>query len=114
MELNTQTQAASQITEMMTVLQAQRNSALDALVNTTVKYNLAQAQTEITKQEFEEKLAGLNEANAQLVGQLNAYKQKCAQLEHACAELKVANEELNQKYEAHLANQPKSRKRAAQ
>ena len=101
-----QVQAKSQITEMVKILQDQRNSAMDALVNTTVNYNLSQAQLEAAKADHQAVVQQVQAISLQLVDTealFAAFKEKYAKLEQSNKTLQAAHDELSEKYEELLA-----------
>jgi chromosome segregation ATPase len=108
---DTQTTAKNQITEMINVLQGQRNSALDALVNTTVSFNLSQEQLEASKKNHAAVVEQVQALSLQLVNTnslFDAFKENYNQLEQAHKTLQAAHDELSENYEALLAKTKKS------
>ena len=93
-------EAQKKISETVQVLQEQRNSALDALVNTTVDLKLTVSKLERANARINEITANLEDArtnNARLQEQLNIHNVNFAALKKSHEELVESYEKLKAK-----------------
>ena len=93
-------EAQQKISQTVQVLQEQRNSALDALVNTTVDLKLTVAKLDKANARIGELSAGLDEAranNARLQEQLNIHNTNFVTLQNSHNELLKTYEALKAK-----------------
>ena len=93
-------EAQKKISETVQTLQEQRNSALDALVNTTVDLKLTASKLDRANARIKEVSANLEEArlnNARLQEHINVHNQNLSELQAKHTELLEAHEKLKAK-----------------